>query len=116
MVEEQIQQELDSAGRTVAVRSGQIAGNLPDAAELRTETEVAQRSAAMRGSPVGDDAHGSVYPLLLCSKREGQTVIAAVAAARFSSARRTMPDAGLLESLAELLLEHDDIDAVTCLA
>ena len=42
-------------------------------------------------------------------------MIAAVAALRFPTDHRHVPPPGLLEALAAALVDHDDVDAVTCI-
>ena len=61
------------------------------------------------------DAHSELQPLLIASAREGQTVVAGVACLRLPSGVRRMAPGALLETLASALLDHDDVDPMTCL-
>jgi tetratricopeptide (TPR) repeat protein len=69
-----------------------------------------------QGTLLATDGSGRAFhPLLLATQREGQAMIAAVAALRFPSDRRHVPPPGLLAALAAALVDHDDVDAVTCI-
>ncbi|MFI5308459.1 MAG: AAA family ATPase, partial [Polyangiales bacterium] len=79
-------------------------------------TEVDVSGSQTQGTMLASDVSGrGFHALLLTTKREGQPMIAAVAAMRFASERRVMPPQALLDTLAAALIENDDVDAVTCI-
>jgi hypothetical protein len=88
-----------------------------DAPQLATIGMAATEAAGSQthGTMLASDVSGrAFYPVLLATKREGEPMIAAVAAMGFASERRVMPPYALLDALAAALIENDDVDAVTC--
>ena len=84
---------------------------MPQVVGLRREREVLTVALRLAWQP---DAVCRVLHQPSVSDGEGQHQ--REHSVRFASGLRKMPAAALLESLADVLLERDDIDAVTCLA
>jgi tetratricopeptide (TPR) repeat protein len=63
------------------------------------------------------DADGRRFePLLIASRQHGDAVLGALAALCYTGDERSVPSRELLEAVAAALLDHDDVDAVTCIA
>jgi hypothetical protein len=107
-----VQRELEFEAMT-AFAGGQTAMT----AQPLTSSESMDASLShTHGTMLATDGSGRAFhPLLLSTKREGQPMIAAVAALRFPTDHRHVPPTGLLDALAAALVEHDDVDAVTCI-
>jgi hypothetical protein len=57
----------------------------------------------------------ALHGVVLCSAITGMTTIAGIAALRYRDAKPKPPDAALVEALANVLLENDDVDPATCI-
>jgi hypothetical protein len=94
-------------------------------AELQSFVEAELRAADTTAAGGGGDANGSqlpqatpsgLRPLLLCAQRDGEAMVAAVAVLSAPSDPARRPSGKLLSTLAQSLLEHDDVDALARLA
>ena len=89
----------------------------PSLRPVAPEREVADPITAVRvplAHLIESDAT-RLYPVLLATRQSGEEVIAGVAALAISDLMFKAPPQELVESLASAFLEHDDVDAATCL-
>jgi hypothetical protein len=115
-----VDQCLASALDPEAVRNaeGEGQGRGPSA-EAAPITQVLPRAESDSGSAsMALSMHtrlATMYPILLKSKSEGESVIAGVAVLGISGQQPRMPPEALIDSLATAMLEQDDVDPATCL-
>jgi tRNA A-37 threonylcarbamoyl transferase component Bud32 len=83
-------------------------------ATVVVRTKVAETSPPSESVTAWTDSEGHCYePLVLATKRDGEPVIAAVAALSFGQRRCPPPSSLVLDLLASALVDHDDVDPVT---
>jgi hypothetical protein len=86
-------------------------------AELRA-TDITAKGGGVepRSSKFPDVGTATLRPVLLCAERDGEPTVAAVALLGFALNAVRNPSRQLLATLAESLLDHDDVDAQSRLA
>jgi hypothetical protein len=91
---------------------------------LAQELDAQDATATLGMTPELDDALGveelvehagnHYRPLVLIARREGEPVIAAIAALRLDAGAGLRHDPEVFATIAAVLIEHDDIDPLTC--
>jgi hypothetical protein len=81
--------------------------------ELRAaDTTAAGGAAGPRDGPFVQSGLAGLRPILLCALRDGESVVVAVAVLSPGAGAGRKPSSKLLATLAQSLLEHDDVDAL----